>query len=141
MLLVTITESNPSRIKSGLSSRPLLHSCNQRSHGRSVLPRERTEILHLSVTPAEWLSSKRRSIHRLFLNYLHGVSGCLGTDSSLRICDRTLPWKDIFSRAKRHTHGLKSLGIIEALLLDRSQKRRALPLSKLSYSGSHPRRP
>jgi len=24
--------------------------------------------------------------------------------SSLRICDRLLPWKDIFNRAKRHTH-------------------------------------
>src|SRR6266436_947580 len=37
--------------------------------------------------------------------------------SSLRICDRLLPWKDIFNRAKRHTHGLKSLGIMRHCFL------------------------
>ena len=33
--------------------------CYKESHGRSVLPKERTGIPHLPVTPTEWLSHRR----------------------------------------------------------------------------------
>jgi hypothetical protein len=40
----------------------------KQSRGRSALSRERTEILHLPVTPTEWLPIAEKSIHRLLLN-------------------------------------------------------------------------
>src|SRR5271166_6384832 len=61
----------------------------KQSHGRSVLPRERTKILQLPVTPTEWLPIAEKSIHRLLLNSpTMELSACLGAGSSLRNCDR-----------------------------------------------------
>jgi hypothetical protein len=54
-------------------------------------------------------------------------SGCLGTDPSLRNCDRLYHGKTFLTAPNVTLHGLKSFGDNEALPLDRSQKRRALP--------------
>jgi hypothetical protein len=82
----------------------------KQSHGRSALPRERTEILHLPVTPTECLSSgglffeliwkvplllipHPRSSANAWLNFLARPlsavqPACLGAGSSLRNCDQ-----------------------------------------------------
>jgi hypothetical protein len=60
--------------------------------------------------------------------------------SSVRSCDRFYHGKKFFNHANRHTHGVKSLGIMRHCLLI-GHKNLGPPLWKLSYSGSHPRRP
>ena len=80
-----------------------------------MLPRERTKILLLPVTPTEWLPVAEKSTHRLLLNSpTMELSACLGAWSSLRNCDRLCHGKTtclpfscpsrLFSKSKQ-SHG------------------------------------
>ena len=99
-----------------------------------MLPRERTKILLLPVTPTEWLPVAEKSTHRLLLNSpTMELSACLGAWSSLRNCDRLCHGKTtclpfscpsrLFQSQNSHTDGACFRGKEQNIFTYRSHQR------------------
>ena len=107
-----------------------------------MLPRERTKIPHLPVTPTEWLPIAEKSIHRLLLNSPRSyplalelvLHSAIVTDFTMeRLPDSfSCPESRICLKRNSHTDGACFPGKEQKFLTYRSHQRSGSPIGEKS---------